>query len=51
MLVVGDREAADGTVAVRHRVSGDLGSRAVEEFISAALTEIRDKKVPEAVSA
>jgi threonyl-tRNA synthetase len=51
MLVVGDREVAEGTVAVRHRVSGDLGSRAVEEFISAALTEIRDKKVPEPVSA
>jgi threonyl-tRNA synthetase len=51
MLVVGDREAAEGTVAVRHRVSGDLGSRAVEEFISAALTEIRDKKVPDLVSA
>jgi threonyl-tRNA synthetase len=51
MLVVGDREAAEGTVAVRHRVSGDLGSRAVEEFISAALTEIRDKKVPDAGSA
>ncbi|MEX1127713.1 MAG: threonine--tRNA ligase [Vicinamibacterales bacterium] len=51
MLVAGDREAAEGTVAVRHRVSGDLGSRAVEEFISAALTEIRDKKVPDAGSA
>jgi len=51
MLIVGDREAAEGTVAVRHRVSGDLGSRTVEEFISAASTEIRDKKVPEAVSA
>jgi threonyl-tRNA synthetase len=51
MLVVGDREAAEGSVAVRHRVSGDLGSRAVEEFISAALTEIRDKQVPDAVSA
>ena len=51
MLVVGDREAAEGTVALRHRVSGDLGSRTVEEFISAALTEIRDKKVSDLVSA
>lgn len=51
MLVAGDREAAEGTVAVRHRVSGDLGSRSVDEFISAALTEIRDKKVQDLVSA
>ena len=51
MLVVGDREAAEGTVAVRHRVNGDLGSRTVEEFISAAQTEIQDKKVPDLVSA
>ncbi|CAN5817143.1 threonine--tRNA ligase [soil metagenome] len=51
MLVAGDREAAEGTVAVRHRVSGDLGSRSVDEFISAALAEIRNKTVPEPVPA
>ncbi len=51
MLVAGDREAAEGTVAVRHRVTGDLGSRSVDEFISAALAEIRNKHVPEPVSA
>jgi threonyl-tRNA synthetase len=51
MLVAGDREAAEGTVAVRHRVTGDLGSRSVDEFISAALAEVRNKHVPEPVSA
>ena len=34
MLVVGDREAAEGTVAVRSRTGGDLGARAVDAFIA-----------------
>jgi threonyl-tRNA synthetase len=37
MLVVGDREAAAGTVAVRNRKHGDQGAKSVDEF----LTEIR----------
>jgi threonyl-tRNA synthetase len=32
MLVVGDREAEDGTVAVREHRKGDLGSLALSEF-------------------
>ncbi len=32
MLVVGDREAAEGTVAVRHRFKADLGSMKVSDF-------------------
>ena len=32
MLVVGDREAEDGTVAVRRHGEGDTGSVAVSEF-------------------
>jgi len=43
MLVVGDREAADGTVAVRSRTGGDLGARSVEAFIATALEEVRNK--------
>jgi threonyl-tRNA synthetase len=39
MLVVGDREAADGTVSVRGRTAGDQGARPVDEFIAAALDE------------
>ena len=41
MLVTGDREAADGTVAVRARSAGDLGTRAIDRFIADALEEIR----------
>jgi len=36
MLVVGDREAADGTVAVRSRSGGDLGARPVDDFVTSA---------------
>ena len=43
MLVTGDREAAEGTVSVRSRSSGDLGPRSVEEFVRAALDEIARK--------
>jgi threonyl-tRNA synthetase len=43
MLVTGDREAADGTVSVRSRSSGDLGPRSVDEFVRAALEEIARK--------
>jgi threonyl-tRNA synthetase len=34
MLVVGDREAESGQVAVRHRKHGDQGARAVDEVIA-----------------
>ncbi|MSO56801.1 MAG: threonine--tRNA ligase [Acidobacteria bacterium] len=43
MLVVGDREAADFTVAVRHRAGGDLGSQPLEAFISSAREEVERK--------
>jgi threonyl-tRNA synthetase len=34
MLVLGDREAAAGTLSVRHRKHGDQGSVSVEEFLA-----------------
>jgi threonyl-tRNA synthetase len=43
MLVAGDRESAEGTIAVRSRSGGDLGARAVDAFISDALEEVRRK--------
>jgi threonyl-tRNA synthetase len=43
MLVAGDREAAEGTVAVRSRSGGDLGARPVDAFIADALEEVRRK--------
>jgi len=36
MLVIGDREAEAGTVAVRHRKGGDQGSSTVEAFVGEA---------------
>jgi threonyl-tRNA synthetase len=43
MLVVGDREAAEGTVAVRTRTGGDRGARPLAEFSAAALEEVRTR--------
>jgi threonyl-tRNA synthetase len=42
-LVTGDREVAEGTVAVRSRSAGDLGPRTVDEFIAAARDEVARK--------
>ena len=43
MLVVGDKEAENGTVAVRTRSGGDLGAIPMEEFLSKCLAEIASK--------
>ena len=43
MLVVGDREAAEGAISVRSRSGGDLGARSVSTFIADAAEEIRKK--------
>jgi threonyl-tRNA synthetase len=43
MLVVGAREAEGGTVAVRHRRDGDLGPRALEQFVDQAVEQVRSK--------
>ena len=44
MLVTGDREAADGAVAVRHRTDGDQGARPVDEFIADARDEVARRR-------
>jgi threonyl-tRNA synthetase len=44
MLVIGDREAADGNVAVRTRAGGDQGAVALDAFVSGALDEVRQKR-------
>ena len=43
MLIVGDKEVETGTVSVRSRKEGDLGSISVDEFIAKALVEINTK--------
>ena len=40
MLIVGDKEAADGTVSVRERKKGDIGSISTASFIENIKTEI-----------
>jgi len=43
MLVAGDREAAEGTISVRHRTQGDIGSQRLEEFLEHAQQEVAAK--------
>ena len=43
MLVIGDKEVDEGTVSVRSRKEGDLGSMPVESFLSKVLQEIATK--------
>ncbi|MFN7935357.1 MAG: threonine--tRNA ligase [Bryobacteraceae bacterium] len=45
MLVVGDREAANGTVSVRNRKHGDLGVKPLAEFLADA-QKLIDAKTP-----
>ena len=44
MLVVGDREVADDSVAVRSRGGGDQGAQQVDTFVRTALEEVREKR-------
>ncbi len=43
MLVVGEKEEADGTVSVRSRSQGDKGAMSLRDFIAAAREEIRTR--------
>jgi threonyl-tRNA synthetase len=44
MLVVGDKEAASGQVAVRTRDSGDLGPKPLAEFMALAREAVGKRK-------
>jgi threonyl-tRNA synthetase len=43
MLVIGDREAQAGQVAVRHRKHGDQGAKPLDEFVAAIKAQIASK--------
>lgn len=45
MLVVGEKEAADGTVSVRSRFEGGEGVKPLAEFIEQITKEIRTKEI------
>jgi len=44
MLVIGDKEVAEGTVAVRERGKGDTGSATVTDFIARITQEIKERR-------
>ncbi len=45
VLVIGDKEAEQNVVAVRHRSEGDLGVMSVREFLLKALEEVASKEI------
>jgi len=47
MLVVGDREAAEGQISVRNRKQGDLGAKNVDEFVAGLKTLIETRSIAE----
>lgn len=47
MLVVGQQEEQDGTVAVRSRFAGDEGAKPLGEFLELICEEIRTRKIRE----
>jgi threonyl-tRNA synthetase len=45
MLVVGEKELAGGTVALRDRVAGDLGALPLDEAIAKLAEEVKERRV------
>ena len=45
ILIIGDKEAEQGLVAVRHRSEGDLGTMTLDEFKSKVLLETAEKRL------
>jgi len=44
MLVVGEKEMNDNSVAVRRQGKGDAGVKPIDEFMAEILAEIRERK-------
>jgi threonyl-tRNA synthetase len=45
MLIIGEKEAAEGKISLRKKGEGDLGSFTIDEFVAFAKTEI-NKNIP-----
>ena len=43
MIIVGDNEVEAGTVSVRSRRNGDMGSMTIDEYVAFIEKEIADK--------
>jgi threonyl-tRNA synthetase len=41
MLVVGEKEAAEGKISVRRKGQGDLGSMTIDEFVQTFQSEVK----------
>ena len=50
MLVIGEKEQAAGTVAVRDRVDGDLGAKPVSEVLENLQREVGEKRICQVVT-
>lgn len=44
MLVIGEKEMNEGKVAVRRQGKGDLGTKAVDDFVAEVIDEIKERK-------
>ena len=49
MAVVGDKEAAEGSVALRDRIDGDLGMMPVDQAVARLREEIDGRQVRQVV--
>ena len=45
MLIVGEKENADGTVSIRKRFEGDLGVKTLDEFKKIIIDEIKNRRL------
>jgi threonyl-tRNA synthetase len=45
MLVIGQREADEGTVSIRHRDQDDLGAKPLADFIAEITAEIKNRSL------
>ena len=45
MLVIGDKEAEEGTVSVRKRGEGDIGSMTLDEFAALAVKDVKERLI------
>ena len=44
MLVVGEKEMNEGKVAIRRQGKGDLGAKAIEEFVMEIVNEVKERR-------
>jgi threonyl-tRNA synthetase len=44
MLIIGEKEMNEGKVSIRRQGKGDIGAKAVEEFLQEVVTEIKERK-------